>query len=138
MPRQWIFGAYLGMGVLLSGCSGELDATVTGKVTVDDRDAPIGEVTFYPADGDTSRPTPRAVIGSDGEYELKVGSKRGLPSGDYKVAVQVMDKLGPPKPNQAPEAKPLSPLRYGDPKTSGFEFTVKPGSNTINLPLKGK
>ncbi len=134
-----IYAAFLGTGLLLVGCNqGGLDATVTGKVTVDDRDAPSGEVTFYPVDGDTTRPTPRGLIGPDGVYTLKVGAKTGLPSGEYKVAVQVMDTLEPPKGNQPPAARPLSPVRYGDPTTSGFEFTVKPGANTFDLTIKGK
>ena len=127
-----------GLALVLLGCGGETDATVTGKVTVDGRDAPIGEVTFYPADGDPARPTPRGMIARDGSYSLKVGAKTGLPAGDYKVGVQVMDTPPPPKGHAPPAAIPLSPRRYGDPKTSGLEFTVKPGANTIDLPLKGK
>ncbi len=138
MRRTWTFAAVLGIGLMLVGCSGELDATVTGKVTVDDRAAPLGEVTFYPADGDTNRPTPRGMISPDGTYSLKVGANSGLPSGQYKATVMVMEMLVPASENQPPGAKPLSPPRYGDPKTSGFEFTVKPGSNRIDLPLKGK
>jgi hypothetical protein len=111
---------------------------VTGRVTVDDRAAPIGMVTFYPADGDLSRPTPVGQIQPDGTYTLKVGSKPGLPAGEYDVAVMVMDTPAPPKDKQPPAAIPLSPKRYADPKTSGFHFTVKPGENVIDLPLKSQ
>ncbi|VTT99193.1 Uncharacterized protein OS=Singulisphaera acidiphila (strain ATCC BAA-1392 / DSM 18658 / VKM B-2454 / MOB10) GN=Sinac_0124 PE=4 SV=1 [Gemmataceae bacterium] len=135
MQRPCAWAAALTAGLFLTGCSNQLDATVTGKVTVGGRDAPIGEVTFYPADGDAARPTPRGMIARDGTYTLKVGSKSGLPAGDYRVAVQVMDTPPPPRGNEPPAALPLSPRRYGDPKTSGLEFTVKPGANTIDLPL---
>jgi hypothetical protein len=135
---RWREGALLGL-LLLTGCNrGGLDATVTGKVTVDDRDAPIGMVTFYPADEDPNRPTPTGQIGPGGVYILKTGAKEGLPSGDYRVGVQVMDTPPPLKDNQPPASLPLSPPRYGNPKTSGFEFTVEPGSNEINLPVKGR
>ena len=138
MRRTRMYAVLLVAGLLLTGCDKGLDAAVTGKVTVDGRDAPIGEVTFYPLDGDTTRPTPRGMIGPDGVYTLKVGPKTGLPSGEYRVAVQVVDTPEPPKGNEPPASKPLSPVRHGDPATSGFEFTVKPGPNTIDLPLTGK
>ncbi|WP_439627908.1 hypothetical protein [Gemmata sp.] len=138
MHRTWAGAVVLTAGLFLTGCRNELDATVTGRVTVGGRDAPIGEVTFYPADGDAARPTPRGMIERDGSYTLRVGARTGLPAGVYRVAVQVMDTPPPPRGNEPPAAIPLSPRRYGDPKTSGLEFTVKPGANTIDLPLAGK
>ena len=128
----------LAASLFLTGCRGELDATVSGRVTVNGRPAPIGEVTFYPADGDATRPTPRGMIERDGTYTLRVGARTGLPAGDYKVAVQVMDVPPPPKGTEPPAAMPLSPPRYGDPKTSGLEFTVAPGANSIDLSLSGR
>ncbi|MFM8270983.1 MAG: hypothetical protein ACKODX_01415 [Gemmata sp.] len=138
MRRALLCVALLAAGLFPVGCGGGLDATVTGKVTVDGRDAPIGEVTFYPAGDDTSRPTPRGLIGPGGVYALKVGSQDGLPAGEYRVAIQVMDTPPPPKGNEPPAARPLSPARYGNPDTSGLVFTVKPGPNTIDLPLTTK
>jgi hypothetical protein len=138
MHRVWTTAALLGAAVLLMGCDdGGLDSTVTGKVMVDDRPAPFGEVNFYPVDDDPTKPTPRGLIDPDGSYTLKVGAKRGLPSGEYRVAVTVMELSGG-GPNQAPGARSLISPVYGNPQTSGLQFTVKSGSNTIDLKLKGK
>lgn len=135
MRLFWLWTAMIVVAVLAVGCdNGGLDATVSGTVTVDGKPAPLGEVTFYPMNDDLKSATPRGTIEPNGNYSLKVGSKSGLPSGEYRVSVAVMEMRGG-GPNVAPAALSLSPPRYGDPKTSGLTFTVKPGSNTIDLRL---
>ena len=63
-----------------------------------------------------------------------------LPPGEYRVTVVANeDPAPPPKPSVAPTpGKRITPARYGSPKSTELAFTVKPGGNTIHLPLKSK
>jgi hypothetical protein len=118
-----------------AGCSG--DASVSGNVTLDGQPLRTGTVTFHPAG---HGPVAYGQVGSDGGYRLTVGSAGGVPPGEYRVTVVANeDPAPPPKPSVAPTpGKRITPARYADPKTTELTFTVKPGGNTIHLPLKSK
>jgi hypothetical protein len=123
----------------LAGCGG--GGSVSGKVTLDGEPLPSGTVTFHPVG-----PGPAAIgtIGSGGRYELAIGGDRTVPPGDYLVTVDATEAVtseppaapgkGPPPPPKPPRR--LTPARYADKDTTDLRFTLKPGSNTIDLRLK--
>ncbi|MCA9230451.1 MAG: carboxypeptidase regulatory-like domain-containing protein [Planctomycetales bacterium] len=120
--------------VVLAGCGGTYDSYVSGTVTLDGATLPRGTVAFSPQ-------SPGAAaygrIDSDGQYTIQTGREEGLASGHY-LATVVANELpdqegrdgGPP-----PAGKPITPPWYRSAKTSGLEFTVEPGSNTIDISL---
>ncbi|MEO0530086.1 MAG: hypothetical protein AAF266_05840 [Planctomycetota bacterium] len=121
--------------LLLSGCSqSPFDADATGTITLDGNPVPPGVVIFA-----AEKPGAGASKGNieDGRYVIITRHERGLDPGKYRVAVRVFDKGTPPAPGERQMAKlaPLVPEKYLDPKTSGLEYEVKPGSNEINIEL---
>jgi hypothetical protein len=103
-------------------------APVTGKVTYPDGSpATGGEVSLHHVD-DPNVPSPVGYIQPDGTFTLfteKPGD--GVAVGKYKVAVaSPTDDYGPKNP------RPID-LKFADPKTSGIEFEVKPGANTLDV-----
>jgi hypothetical protein len=115
-------------GSLLAGCSSR-DASVRGAVTLDGRPLPAGEVIFHPAgEGRTGY----AAVEPDGSYVVFTGEREGLPPGDYIVTV-----MRTSDPADTADSVPLllTPARYADVKRSDLRYTVKPGSNRINLEL---
>jgi len=118
--------------VLLSGCS-EYDSTVNGVVRLDGNPLDHGKVTYVSEGGAVIA---MGQIESDGDYSVEVARSGGLPSGDYQVKVTCRAPAvagrggGPPRPG-----KSLIPRRYTRGQTSGWQFTVEPGSNTIDLEI---
>jgi hypothetical protein len=116
--------------LLLAGC-GAHESAVTGKVTIDDAPLTSGTVAFYPQGGGAAA---YGSIQSDGTYTLETGAAGGLAAGVYVVTVVATT---PPQPGYQ-FGKLLTPLRYNKVDTSDLKFTVKPGSNKIDLPLHSK
>ena len=121
--------------LLLAGCGGPYDSTVTGVVTLAGNPLPRGTVSFIPQ---SSGPSAYGMIESDGRYVIRTGREEGLPSGQYAVTVmaneapaQARGKDGGPPPL----GKPLTPLWYADAATSGLSYVVEPGDNEINIEL---
>ncbi len=135
-----LIGRFLGMLlpalalIEFAGCGGKYNAKVSGSVTLDGASVPRGTVTFAPSSGG---PAAYARI-AEGTYTVYTGREAGLPAGDYQVTVvanelaaaKETDNGGPPPPGKA-----ITPAWYGNKETSGLKFTVKNGSNTINLEL---
>jgi hypothetical protein len=121
-----------------AGCGGPYDSKVAGKVTLDGAIIPAGAVAFLPI---SSGPSGYGRVDESGSYVISTGREVGLPSGDYQVAVTATAPSqttktadgGPP-----PAGKALTPRWYGNKDTSGLKFTVKRGSNTIDLELNSK
>jgi hypothetical protein len=96
---------------------------------------PNGTVAFSPVNGG---PAAYGRIEESGNYIIRTGRETGLPAGDYQVTVAASEpskalqneKGGPPPPGKA-----ITPAWYRSKDTSGLKFTVKRGSNTIDLPL---
>jgi hypothetical protein len=117
------------------GCGGPYDASVTGVVTLDGTPLSRGTVAFTPVEGGPGGYSP---IQTDGTYSIHTGRELGLPSGGYKVtvvaneppAMERTEQGGPP-----PSGKPITPPWYRSSQTSGLEFQVERGKNTIDLPL---
>lgn len=118
----------------LAGCGGPYDSTVAGAVSLDGKPLRVGLVTFDPQETGSSA---YGVIGADGMYTLCTGRKEGLASGDYDIAVTAYEPSGVPgsQGGPPPMGKALVAERYRSPSTSGLNFTVKPGDNTIDLEL---
>ncbi len=104
---------------------------------------------FYPVQGkvvlpDGKAPTPLRVVFSGpvttnattdggGSFVVK-GTKDGLPAGEYRVRLEVVDAKGPAK-------KPVLPFpaKYLDEDTSELTATVKPeGSNDFEFKLNNE
>ena len=122
--------------ILALGCYGNRhEAEVSGHVTLDGNSIGPGSVVFAP-DGGKRNPAIGAIQ-PDGSYMLKTSRDVGLPPGKYQVSLQIVElptNLAPGERDMRP-TKSRIPAKYTDTTTSGFEFEVKPGSNTIDLPL---
>ena len=117
------------------GCGG-MPATVSGLVTLDGEPVDHGVVGFNPKSGGMKAV---GIIQSDGSYAVKTNRDEGLNLGQYAVTVVVrepgiQDKYGgPPRPG-----KFIVPQKYSRTRSSGLEFDVTSGQNTINLELSSE
>lgn len=117
--------------LVLVGCGGRYDASVSGTVSLDGNLLNSGAVTFHPV---AKGPAVIGSIGADGTYELKTGDSKGLPPGDYVVTVKAIS--APPTDTMTPaelDALSISPIRYGNLKTTDLRYTVEPGRNEIDI-----
>jgi hypothetical protein len=121
--------------LILPGCGKREVVPLTGKVTLDGQPLPTAMVVFHSeADGSAGY----ASTQSDGSYVAKTGSQEGLKPGKYRITVvankqEAVDyQAGPKLPT------PITPLRYADPATSGFSYTLTDSGGTYDLELKGK
>lgn len=119
----------------LPGCGNGL-ARVTGSVSLDGEPVRGGgdvraTVFFTPVAGGSASV---GLVDESGAYELRTGSEAGVAPGDYAVTFTATEKIVP-KDGGTPAGRRISPPRYAAPSTSGLEFTVEPGSNTIDLAL---
>ncbi len=113
-----------------------MDSQVSGKVTLDGKQTGPGVVVFV-SEGSQSNPATGAV-NLNGDYSLKTGRDKGLSAGKYKVSVSIFDQPTDVKPGERSmkEAKLVSPEKYVSATSSGLEFEVQPGNNTIDIELK--
>jgi hypothetical protein len=135
MIRPSFILAFLVFGVV--GCSEGLESEVTGIVTLDGKTIGPGTVNFSPVDGKSNPAV--GTIKPNGTYFLKTSREDGLRAGNYSVAVSVFEQSATPtgERSMAPP-KLLTPEKYNTIETSGLEFEVKPGDNTIDIDLKSK
>jgi hypothetical protein len=122
----------------LAGCSGsDLGAEVSGQVTLDGESVGPGVVVFAPVDGKSN--PPEGAIMPDGSYFLKTSRDLGLRPGAYKVAVSVYNSPDV-KPGERSTVLPklVTPEKYSSAETSGLQYEVKPGDNTIDIDLLSK
>jgi hypothetical protein len=124
----------LGSGLL--GCGGQFESYVAGKVTLDGQAIGPGVITFAPAD-DQARPAV-GQISANGSYLLKTAKEKGLPAGNYRVAVQVYQQpereLAPGERIMTPSVS-LVPEKFTSIATSELAYEVAPGRNTIDIEL---
>jgi len=122
--------------VVAAGCIGsDLGAEVSGVVKLDGNPIGPGVIIFAATEG-TENPATGAVQ-SDGSYFLKTSRERGLRPGSYKVAVQIHEiptDLAPGQRDMRP-VKSRIPEKYATTQTSGLEFDVQSGSNTIEIEM---
>jgi hypothetical protein len=128
----WLGAASL---LLVAGCGGK-PATVSGTITLDGTPLARGSVAFTPVNGGQKA---TGVIASDGSYSLNTNRDVGLDVGEYRTTVVSrepgkVDKYGgPPLPG-----KYLSPKRYANGATSGLQYNVTKGHNSIDIELTSK
>lgn len=136
--RRWCVGstALTAIGVIaIAGCGGKHGATVTGKISLDGEPVPRGSVAYFPVAGG---PPAVAQISEQGEYRLRTGRDPSLPPGDYQVTVAANE---PPREKRSadggppPPGPPITPTKYRSKATSGLQYTVESGGNTIDIEL---
>jgi hypothetical protein len=125
------------LAATLLGCGGGAESEVSGTVTLDGVTVGPGTVVFAPIDG-TSNPADGAIQ-TDGSYFLKTSREVGLKAGRYRVGVTVLDQPDvQPGERSMVEATYVTPQKYADPSTSGLEYDVEPGENTIDIKLSSQ
>lgn len=120
--------------VLLGSCSGSsLESHVSGIVTLDGEPVGPGIVVFSPVN--SSKPATGSVE-SDGTYLLNTNRESGLSPGRYQVSLSVREvPQNMQRGDRPPPGKLLIPDKYESTATSGLEFEVVPGDNTIDIKL---
>ncbi len=123
---------------LLLGCSSSgLEAQVSGTVTLDGKAVGPGTITFALKGGSSNPAT--GAIEKDGSYRLKTARTAGLHPGTYQVSLTVFEAAqGRPGERLYGPSKMITPEKYSTTGTSGLEYEVKSGSNTINIDLSSK
>jgi hypothetical protein len=127
--------AVCGLILVASGCSNE--ARVSGSVKFDDQPLKTGVVSFHPVG---QGPVALGQIDDSGNYTAAVGSGSGLQPGEYIVTVVANEPPVPAKdPRMAPApGKRITPEKYASKEKSDLKFTLKPGSNSIDLSITSK
>jgi hypothetical protein len=75
-------------------------------------------------------------IENNGSYSVKTNRELGLAAGKYKVAVSIREvPQNVKRGDRPPPGKLLIPEKYEQTATSGLEYKVEPGSNTIDIEL---
>jgi ribosomal protein L35AE/L33A len=125
------------------GCSkgGDRSASVSGKVTYNDKPVTSGTVVFIGADGKASD---TGVVQPDGTYSVA-----HAPTGAVKVSFDnpapAKTTGGAPLPANDPEAKENAkeaslyvptPAKYKDPNQSGLTCTLKSGKNSYDVIMR--
>ena len=124
--------------ITLAGCGGKHGAKVSGTVSLDGEPLPtgcVGTVAFIPTGGG---PPATGMIDDSSGYRLSTGRDKTLPPGDYNVTVganEAPSVASGPNGGPPPPGKPVTPARYRQARTSGLNFTVESGSNTIDIEL---
>jgi hypothetical protein len=131
--RVGLFGA-AAFVVALAGCAKSTqESQVSGHVTLDGNRIGPGTVVFSPVDG--GKPA-TGSIESDGSYLMKTSRDEGLAAGSYRVAVSVREMpQNVQRGDRPPPGKLLIPEKYEQSATSGLEYEVLPGDNTIDIEL---
>ena len=119
----------------LLGCSRNYqESQVSGHVKLDGSQIGPGTVVFAPANG--GKPA-TGSIEENGSYTLNTSREAGLAAGKYKVAVSIRElPKNVKRSDQLPPGKLRIPVKYEQSTTSGLEFDVAPGRNTIDIYLK--
>lgn len=101
---------------------------VSGKVTLDGVAVTGATITFLSKDGKTKV-----------EAEIKDGAyKAAVPVGEYGVGIESVPPKKNPKDPPKEEVRPVVPMKYNDPKTSGITMKVAAGKNAHDFDLKSK
>jgi hypothetical protein len=115
------------------GCSGAMEATVSGRVTLDGQPVAQGTVAFEPQDGGMLA---QGMLDADGNYELMTNQKHGLTPGKYRAKVLARERSpDPPDGSLPPPGTLLVPVKYTRADTSGLTYDVSPGRNDIDISL---
>ncbi|MBS0203534.1 MAG: hypothetical protein JSS49_11585 [Planctomycetes bacterium] len=129
----------LGCGEKVKGVDPNL-VKVTGKVTLDGKPLPKGDISFVSADNPGKGYT--GTIDSSGGFSLAYSqSAQGALPGNYKVRIAAVDGGGGTMgaKGEVSEPKSLIPEKYNNPETSTLTATVEKGkSNHFTFDLKSQ
>jgi hypothetical protein len=133
----WIARGIVGLSIV--GCSHSgFNSQVSGRVTLDGKTIGPGVVVFAATEAGKGNPA-HGTIQPNGSYTLATANAAGLNPGKYKVSVSVIDEPPPPPGvRNMTLGKQLVPEKFTDVNTSGLQFEVTPGNNTINIELASK
>jgi len=115
-----------------AGCNGS-PASVSGTVSLDGKPLDRGMVSFQPRSGGQLA---TGTIQSNGRYSLSTNREQGLQAGEYIATVILRERGeeseigGPPMPG-----KYIVPREYSSTETSGLNYQVTSGKNTIHIEL---
>jgi hypothetical protein len=120
---------------LFMGCnSSSQESQVVGSVKLDGDPIGPGTVVFAPVEG--GRKPATGSIDADGNYSLNTSREAGLAAGKYAVAVSIREMpQNVKRGDRPPLGKLLIPEKYEQSSTSGLEYQVEPGTNTIDIEL---
>jgi hypothetical protein len=123
---------------LLLGCAPTgLESQVNGTVKLDGKAVGPGTITFALKNASSNPAT--GAIEKDGSYRLKTARTAGLHPGMYQVSLTVFEAAqGQPGKRLYGPSKMITPEKYSSTGTSGLEYEVKSGGNTINIDLSSK
>jgi hypothetical protein len=123
---------------LASGCSrSSQESRVSGIVTLDGKEIGPGTVVFAPTGGGNKPAT--GSIESGGSYVLMTSRETGLAPGKYQAAISIREvPQNVKRGDRPPPGKLLIPEKYEESSTSGLEYEVQPGDNTINIELSSR
>jgi hypothetical protein len=111
---------------------------VTGSVTFNGEPVAGGSdvhamICFTPVGGG---PPGIGEINSSGHFSLATGSAAGIHPGKYLVSVSATKLIPSTTPGMPGGGRPLTPAKYANPKQSGLEADIQPGSNTLDFNLQ--
>jgi hypothetical protein len=135
LPTVYYFPVVL---ALLVGCnSSSQQSQVFGSVKLDGNPIGPGTVVFAPIEG--GRKPATGSIEADGNYSLNTNREAGLAAGKYTVAVSIREMpQNVKRGDRPPLGKLLIPEKYEQSTTSGLEYDVEPGRNTIDIELSSQ
>jgi hypothetical protein len=112
------------------------ESQVSGNVSLDGKRLGPGIIVFAPVGNGTPAIGP---IEHDGSYSMSTSHEVGLSAGKYKVGISIREvPANVKRGDRLPPGKLLIPEKYEDSATSGLEYDVAPGSNTIDIELKSQ
>lgn len=133
MRCAWYVGVVV---IFLVGCGGTTqESEVSGTVMLDGKSIGPGVVVFAPIEGATPA---TGTIQADGSYTLMTSREVGLAAGKYRASISIREQPANVKSgDRPPPGKLLIPEKYELSTTSGLEFEVAPGKNSIDIELTG-
>jgi hypothetical protein len=119
------------------GCNrSSQESQVSGHITLDGNPIGPGTVVFAPVDG--VKPATGSV-NDDGHYRLNTSREAGLAAGRYQVAVSIRElPQNVKRGDRPPPGRLLIPEKYEQSSSSGLEYQVEPGDNTIDIELSSQ
>lgn len=138
MGNRWVRGALVLflLTVSIPACDSKPKRyachKVSGQVLYNGQPLAGATITFFPLDEKLTRARPLAETDSQGNFELSTYlAKDGAPAGDYRVGVMLTEMTSPDPGENRDNFKPLIPVKYQKPETSGLTATVAEGTNQI-------
>jgi hypothetical protein len=118
----------------VAGCSSQ-ESSVSGTVYLDETPIGPGSVAFEPI---AAGKMATGYVDPSGHYELKTNRDEGLAAGKYRVLVIIDNPDAASRDLRPAAAADRIPAKYTETSTSGLEYDVAPGENTIDVKLSSE